>query len=114
MPDFFCNKKNKNVALSILRDRVSRLSQIPVCYFAMACNMAHLILPELQNQTEKPFISMIDAVVNEVSLGKYKKIGLLASPMTIQTRLYQNQLNQNKVEVVLPSLSSKWKSNTLQ
>ncbi|NMC36565.1 aspartate/glutamate racemase family protein [Candidatus Beckwithbacteria bacterium] len=106
VPDFISNKRNEKKALHILQDRVLRLSQIPVSYLAVACNTAHLLLSDLQNETNKPFVSMIDAVVNEIKLRAYKRIGLLASPTTIQTKLYQDKMNQNQVKVVLPSQTS--------
>lgn len=58
----------------------------------IACNTAHLLLPELHTRTGLLFESLIDATVEAVVLSGSKTVGILASPTTIQSGLYDKAL----------------------
>lgn len=104
VPDFISNKNDIDIAFSILEDRVKSLEIFnPVC-FGVACNTAHLLLKNLQNKTKVPFVSIIDEVVNQVSDSGIDRIGLLATPVTISSRLYQSALKKKGINVITPSL----------
>lgn len=102
-PDFISNKRNVGITLNILATRVKSLEIFnPIC-FGIACNTAHLLLNDLQSKTKIPFISIIDEVVNQVSCSKIDRIGVLATPVTINSDLYQKALGKQKISVVTPS-----------
>lgn len=69
----------------------------------IACNTAHLLLPELEAHTGHAFVSLIQAVVDEVKVLGLDSVGLLASPTTIKTKLYQTRLEEMGVCVILPA-----------
>lgn len=101
VPDFITNKDNVPPALAMLQHSVKGLSPLCSC-FGIACNTAHLLLPELQSVTNVPFVSMIDAVSEVTKKAGYKKVGLMATPTTFRSRLYQNSLRES-CEVVTPT-----------
>lgn len=104
VPEFNSNKNNIGTAFNILESRVKDLEIFnPLC-FGIACNTAHLLLENLQSKTKIPFISIIDEVAKEVSEEQINKVGLLATPVTINSRLYQNVLKKKGIDVVIPSL----------
>lgn len=103
VPDFISDKKRMPKALEILKKRVIRLSGFGVSNFGIACNTAHILLDDLRCLSSIPFISMIDVVSDEVSQRNVPKVGLLATPSTIRTRLYQKSLSKFGVGVVIPS-----------
>ncbi|MDU8925406.1 amino acid racemase [Pasteurellaceae bacterium LIM206] len=68
----------------------------------IACNTAHYWYENLKSQCHVDMISMIEATVNEVVKSGAKRVGLLATNATLQTKLYQNQLERNGLICVLP------------
>lgn len=103
VPNFISNEDNISISLNILKKRVKSLEIFNPACFGIACNTAHLLLADLQNETKAPFVSIIKEVASEVYRSKINKIGLLATPTTIKSRLYQNSLKKNGVKVVVPS-----------
>ncbi len=102
VPDFISDEKNLKTVLNILNKRIKLLEKFnPVC-FGIACNTAHLLLKDLQFNTNIPFVSIIDEIVKNIREKKIKKVGLLASPTTIKTGLYQNKLSIVNIELIIP------------
>lgn len=102
VPDFISDKKNVDVVLNTLKIRIKRLQAFnPIC-LGIACNTAHLILDELQKTTDIPFVSIIKSVIKKVIDAKISKIGILGSPVTISSRLYEKPLIKNQIDVILP------------
>ena len=69
----------------------------------MACNTAHLLVPTLETRHNIHFTSLIDSTVKHVVKSQVESIGIMASPTTIHTRLYEDELVSNGIEVILPS-----------
>lgn len=103
VPDFISNKKKMPVAFEMLKDRVIKLNQFDVSCFGIACNTAHIILDDLMAVSNTPFVSMIEVVGESVKNSNIKRIGILATPSTIKTRLYQDALMRYSIESIFPS-----------
>jgi len=103
VPDFISTKNNVNEALQMLKNRVKNLSSLPISCLGMACNSAHIILNDLEQVSSKPFISIIDEVTKTVIVNGYSRVGILGSPTTIYSQLYQSALTKAGIESVLPS-----------
>lgn len=69
----------------------------------LACNTAHLLLPEIEAQFGLRFTSLIDAVSDVIKQKNLKTIGLLASPTTIKEQLFNKPIQVSGGEVVLPT-----------
>ena len=102
VPDFIADEKAKDIAFKILSTRVRQLDPL-ASTFAICCNTAHIMFDDLQASTKIPFISVIDEVAREVEKAKIKKVGLLATPTTVRSGLYQAALGRFGVKVVIPS-----------
>lgn len=102
VPNFVNNKANMAKALALLKQRVKLLETAGCTVAGIACNTAHLMLDELKAETSVPFVS-IPKLVNEklVTLGA-KRVGLLATPSTLRSRLYDDAMDAS-VELVRPS-----------
>lgn len=101
--DFIANIKNKTKALQMLKEAVIELNKTNISYLAIACNTAHILLDELQEVSRVPFISMIGETIKEVKNIGLKKVGLLATPSTIRSKLYQSGLKSFGIQAVIPS-----------
>lgn len=89
MLDFIADKKNEKTALKTLKERVRRMNKMKVGIFAISCNTAHILLDALKAVSKVPFVSMIDEIAKEVKGCGIKKVGLLASPTTFESGIFQ-------------------------
>lgn len=67
---------------------------------ALPCNSAHYFLPRVIQQTQIPFIDMIDATCHELVTANAKVVGLLAGEVTVRGRLYEKRLDPQGVRVL--------------
>ena len=102
VPDFISSKKNLIFAKDMLVQRVKRLNKTNPSCFAIACNTAHVLLDDLQKQTNTPFVSIIDEVVKAVKQTGFRKVGVLATPVAIKSGLFQKALSRENIEAILP------------
>lgn len=103
VPDFISNNKNRKKALEMLRQRVLSVKDRNVLCISIACNTAHVLLPELQAVSKVPFVSMIDEVAKKVEIDGKKNVGLMGTPSTIRYGLYQTALGKYGVSTLVPS-----------
>lgn len=103
VPDFISNCNNSNQALQMLKKRVIDLNKISLSCLSMACNTAHLFFDKLQSISSNKFISMIDEVSFFVSKDKKKIVGIMGTPSTIKSGLYQSKLAKYNIQSVVPT-----------
>lgn len=102
IPDFIESPKMYKRALEKLQGACKDLDLASESAIGLACNTAHLMVPELGLPKDK-FVSMIDAVVEEVQNTGKVKIGLLASPHTLQSNLFRKRFNSHGLTTIVPS-----------
>lgn len=103
VPNFISNKKNVKIAQNKLIKTVKNMEVFNPSCFAIACNTAHILVKDLQTHTAVPFVSIIDVVTKAVSKAKITKVGLLGTPVTINSGLYKNALRKQRIKIVVPS-----------
>lgn len=102
VPNFVESKENMKKAAQIVSDR-AKLLEVAGCSVAgIACNTAHLFLPEVQRATRVPFLSMPRLVGQHITTHGWRRVGLLATPNTLGSRLYDDALPPG-VELVRPA-----------
>lgn len=102
VPDFISSEEREEEALKMLIERVKMMDKIPISFFCMACNTGHLLIDQLRQYTDKPFVSLLDEVPKLIKKQKIRKVGLLATPTTIKTKLYEKPLNDYGIDVLIP------------
>lgn len=102
VPNFIANKKHMIKAKQLLLERVQLLEQAGCVVNGIACNTAHLLLPDLAAATAVPFVSIPQLVADKVVREKFSRVGLLATPTTLQSALYDNAMPAD-VEIIRPS-----------
>lgn len=102
VPDFITSQEREEEALNMLIARVKMMDKLPISFFCMACNTGHLLLDQLKKQTNKPFVSLLEEVPKFIKKQKIKKVGLLATPITIRTGLFNELLEKKGIEVIVP------------
>lgn len=102
IPDFIASTQMMHVAQQKLRMACGSLDLDEVSAVGMACNTAHLMVPQLNLPPDK-FVSMVEAVVREIRMLGSKRVGLLASPHTLNSGLFRKELAKHDIDVVLPN-----------
>jgi len=100
--EFLEDKSLAKEAEIFLLNRVKKLENLDVTCFGIACNTAHIFVPKIRSSTKIELISIIEETVKNLVERRVRKVGLLASPVTISSRLYQIELEKEGIEVLLP------------
>lgn len=103
VPDFISTNERRDEALEILKEKVKSLNQLNPQSIAIACNTAHILLKDLQEVSSAPFVSMIDEVVTEVAKGGINTVGIIGTPSTIRSGMYQEGLKKIGIESIIPN-----------
>lgn len=102
VPNFVESKSNMKKAARIVSDRAKLLEMAHCDVAGIACNTAHLFLPEVQRATSVPFLSMPRLVGAHIATHGWWRVGLLATPNTLGSQLYDDAMPPG-VELVRPS-----------
>jgi len=102
VPDFISDTQKLPLAKSMVLDRAKKLVNFGCDVVGMACNTGHILTQELDEATSGRFVSMIDLVAAEVRERNYKRVGIMATPVTIKSRLYDTVLNKVGVKHIYP------------
>ncbi|MDP1722252.1 MAG: amino acid racemase [Candidatus Gottesmanbacteria bacterium] len=101
VPYFIGDMERMEEAAQMLESRVRRLTVYGATTITMACNTACVLADRLQLQTDVPFVSIVDAVVKEVSRNA-PRVLLLASPTSLRLGLYQLALARHDLPYIVP------------
>jgi aspartate racemase len=92
VPNFISNKNKLNEAKQMLIKRAQLLEKAGCVVNGIACNTAHILLPDIQIKTIVQFLSIPELVANKIKLAGYKRVGLLATPTTLESNIYDQAL----------------------
>ncbi|MCR4330227.1 MAG: amino acid racemase [Candidatus Roizmanbacteria bacterium] len=103
VPDFISDTSQIEVAKRMLIKSTQSLTSAGATRICIGSNTVHILLEELQKNTEVKFISMIELVAKKcVELG-FSKVGLLGTPVLIKSGLYEQEMKKHGIELVLPT-----------
>jgi len=100
--DFIADQTKISTAKKIISQRIRFFNQQKVSMIVMVCNTAHIMHSDLLKIAKCPFPSIIDLVVDKVKKSKIKRVGILASPTTLKTKLYENKLREENLLPIIP------------
>lgn len=97
-----CIKTGDTSIYKYLREGIGMLERNGAYCIVMPCNTVHHYYDYMSSQTKVPIINMITEAVKEVKEKhpNLKKIGLLGTTATINTRLYQDELEKAGFTVI--------------
>lgn len=99
--DFVENKRFIKDGIERIVNTSLQFEELGVSCFGISCNTAHIVLEQNNISLPNSFVSMVDEVVDEISRKKFSKVGILGSPVTIQSGLYQDKLKKIGIKSVL-------------
>lgn len=102
VPDFISDKGRIGEASLMLSRAVGNLSASGSSVIAIGSNTVHVLLKELSMETGVQFISMIKLVAEKCAKDGFYKVGLLGSSVLLESGVYEKEMRNKGVEVILP------------
>ena len=97
---FFVNQKtNDKDMASAIRSGLKKLEATGVCFISMPCNIAHKYFDMLAKSVKIPLLNIINSTVKKLDKTS-KKVTLFATSTTIESGIYQNLINKQKIELI--------------
>lgn len=78
---------------------LQKLASCGVAFIAMPCNTAHIYIETLKNCIQVPLLNMVDITLNAIPLS-VKKIAILGTSQTIESHIFQKELNKRGLTYV--------------
>ena len=100
--DIIQNSVNEGKMLPYIIKSIKRLNDSRVDFIAMPCNTIHVFIEELRRESTVPILSILDKTIESVRNNGHKKIGLLATTKTIESKLYETPLKNSGIETIIP------------
>ena len=89
--------------LRLLRQGARRLARVDSDFIVIPCNTVHEFYAQISRSVGVPVVNLIRVVAQEVQRRGWKRVVLLATSRTVQTRLYQQALVKAGIEIHVPS-----------
>ena len=99
---YLLGQSNENPGPQII-DCGKRVAKAGAELLAIPCITAHALFPEIENELETPVLHIIRETAVYLKHEGIQKVGLEATDGTIQTGVFQTELERQGIEVVLPS-----------
>lgn len=101
--EFFLDEELTRLAFEQILMALKAFEDQKISCFGIACNTAHLLEPEIKSVTKLRMVSIIDETIRSLKESGVKQIGLMASPITISSKLFETKLTRVGVEVIRPN-----------
>lgn len=101
----FLYKENVDELISEMFESMQYLMDAGATRIILACNTSHLFLPQIYDkipQLKDRVVNIIDNCVDEIKKQSVKSVYLLGSEGIIQSRIYQDNLLNSKIECITP------------
>ncbi|HEV7453792.1 MAG TPA: amino acid racemase [Candidatus Saccharimonadales bacterium] len=104
--DFISSDIHKQAAIEQMLALGPQIALLDPASIMLACNTAHLLTDDVPYLQGKNFVSLLKTVARRLHDDGIKTVGLLASPTTIKTKLYERYLTEEGVIAVTPPARS--------
>ncbi|MDO8638305.1 MAG: amino acid racemase [Candidatus Daviesbacteria bacterium] len=94
--------KNEERCLPFLIDAAKSLEKGGADFLVMPCNSLHIFIKEIQESVKIPVLNVIDETINYLKNQNEKKVGVLATSITINRGLYKQKLASYGIEEIVP------------
>lgn len=98
--DFLLNRSCENPIPYLIND-ANMLENLGVKYIALPCNTAHAFYDEISSNIGIELINMVSDTINECVNKNYKKVGLMGTRGTINSKIY-DKYNDN-LDILIPN-----------
>ncbi len=86
----------------LLLDSASRLEKAGADFIVMPCNSLHTFIQEIRNSVKIPVLSIVEETTKFLNKENISKVGIIATSITINKKLYESEFSKNGIEQVIP------------
>lgn len=94
---------NSEKMLPYLIDGANILEKGGADFGILPCNTLHKYINEIRQSVKFPFLSILEETVLELKSRKISTVGILATESTIQSKIYEDVLKENKINILYPT-----------
>lgn len=94
---------NAEKMIPYLIDGARILEKSGVDFGILPCNTLHKFIGEIRKAVKFPFISILEETALTLKDRKVKKVGILATETTIESKIYEDVLENNGINILYPS-----------
>lgn len=105
IPDLIKNSDSGQVAKDMLIEEMNRLAAYGAEEIAIVCNTIHIYIDEFRKFSKVKVLSILEETSKKIKSDGYKKVGLIATPTTLKSKIYQDNFDINGIVYVTPTES---------
>ncbi|MHB8710081.1 MAG: aspartate/glutamate racemase family protein [Minisyncoccota bacterium] len=94
---------NSEKMIAYLLDGAKILEKSGVDFGILPCNTLHKYIGEIRKAVKFPFLSILEETALALKERKVKKVGMLATETTIESKIYENVLKNIGINILYPS-----------
>ena len=100
--NYLLGKSSENPGPQII-DCGRKIEKAGAELIAVPCITAHALFPEIEDELSTPVLHIIRETVEYLKREGIQRVGLEATDGTVQTKVFQKELEKQGIEVILPS-----------
>ncbi len=91
------------ILAEVVSESIARLHRMGVKTVALPCNTLHLFADSFAVPPPLHFLHIVDVVLQELKNERITRVGLLATELTVSSRLYADRLMTSDIHCITPS-----------
>lgn len=95
--------KNEEGILPYLIRSAKQLEKGDVQFIVIPCNTVHVFIEQIRNAVSIPVLSIVEETSKVLAKKKINEIGLLATPLTISSKLFDEELKLSGIKIKTPN-----------
>lgn len=98
----FMNRKEYNMVVKLLLQKIDSLKKAGADFVAMTANTPHLLFNEIEERSALPMISIVEATCRYAKKSGLKKPALLGTGFTMRETFYQDVFGREGLKIEVP------------
>jgi aspartate racemase len=88
--------------LPLLLTAAKNLENAGADFLVLPCNSLHKFIKDIRQAVKIPILSILEETAKFLKKQKIKKVGIIATPITTKSKLYEKPLKTNGIRSVIP------------
>ncbi len=103
IPDVVNGLETERITLNMLGKAAIKLQNAGSDFILIACNTVQFLLKPLRTKVKIPIIGIASVTARYLIRAKIKKVGILATSVTINKKIYDQTLKEKGIRLIKPS-----------
>ena len=105
--------KNMNNILPFLLSAAKQLEKGGADFIVIPCNTVHIFIEDIREYVNIPVLSIIEETSNFLRREEVKEVGLFATTATINNKLFDENLKQSGIKMIIPTTPNQAKMGVI-